>query len=123
MKLLEVTRPSDKAAERAKQAAKEEAMTKRTVAAYVRALTAPQYKPHARDMEQWLFGGGPGDTEALEELRVWTDAIGFMIGVKPNDKDDKDHEQHFRVFSHHLDIPDELVDFVCNEGELPEVDK
>jgi hypothetical protein len=121
MKIFEVIRPSDRSKERAKQAAKEEAMRKRVVQAYTRALTAPQYKPHPRDVEHWLFGGGPSeDTEAMEELKVWTDAIGFMVKVKVNDTMNDEDKESFRTFSQYLDIPHDMVDFVCNEGQFPE---
>lgn len=122
MKLDEVTRPSDKAAERAKLAAKEEAMRKRVVNAYVRALTAPQYKPHPNDVEKWLFGGGPQESDELQELKVWTDAIGFMVKVKVNDTLADRDDESFRTFSQYLDIPYEMVDFVCAEGQFPEKD-
>lgn len=121
MKIFEVIRPSDRSAERAKQAQKEEAMRQRVVKAYTRALTAPQYKPHANDVERWLFGGGPTeDTEAMEELRVWTDAIGHMVKVKVNDTENDEDKESFRTFSQYLDIPHDMVDFVCNEGQFPE---
>lgn len=113
MKLNEVVRPSDRAAERAKEVKKEEAIRKRVVSAYVRALTAPQFKPHATDVEQWLFGGGT-DSTALKDLEIWTDAIGAMVDVQPNDKSVFDYEKQFRIFSHHLDIPHDLVDQVCD---------
>lgn len=118
MKLLEVTRPSDKAAERAKIAAKEEAMRKRVVVTYTRALTANKiFQPHPVDVEKWLFGGGP-QTDLMDELVVWTDAIGYLVKVKPNDKEAPDHETAFRTFSNYLDIPHDMVDFVCNGGQL-----
>lgn len=121
MKIFEVIRPSDRSKERAKKAAKEEAMRKRVVTAYTRALTAPQYKPHPRDVEHWLFGGGPSeDTEAMEELKVWTDAIGFMVKVKVNDTMHDEDKESFRTFSQYLDIPHDMVDFVCSEGQFPE---
>ena len=123
MKLLEVTRPSDKAAERVKLAMKEESMRKRVVNAYVRGLKAPQYNPHVRDVEFWLFGGsGLNDPDSLKELEVWADAIAFMVRVNPLGArmswlDDQDQ---FRTFSHHINVPHEMVDFVCSGGSLPE---
>lgn len=127
MRLLEVTRPSDKAAERAKHAAKEEAFKKRVVASYVGKLKAPQYTPHPRDVEVWLFGG-KGDEEAMKELQVWTDAVAFMAGVTdlnqqlPGREPEVPHEA-FRTFSHFIDIPHDLVDFVCAGGHLDEEPK
>lgn len=123
MKLYEVVRPSDKAAERAKQAAKEEAMKTRVVAAYTRALTAPQYKPHVRDVETWLFGGNNDDSEAMEELKAWTQAIGKLVNVDINDTINDENTESFRVFSQYLDIKHEFVDFVCSKGQFPEESK
>ncbi len=119
MKLFEVTRPSDKAAERAKHAAKEDAMRTRVIKAYIRGLTSPQYKPHHNDLNRWLFGLGQSDEESIKELEVWTTAIGHMANVNPNGEKGDD----FRAFSHHINIPYEMVDFVCNGGKLPEPPK
>ncbi len=116
MRLDEVTRPSDLAAERAKEEAKIEAMKKRVVAAYTRALTAPQYKPHASDVSHWLFGGGPADPHSMKELTVWTDAIGFMVKVTPSNDSVGGDRHGFRVLSSHLGIPHDLVDFACDPG-------
>jgi hypothetical protein len=120
MKLVEVVRPSDKAAERAKIAAKQEAMRNRVVNAYVRGLTAPQYKPHANDVSRWLFGIGLSDEEAMNELKAWTTGVGFMVNVDPNE-DPKGTA--FRTFSHFINVPHEMVDFVCNGGILEEPKK
>lgn len=120
MKLFEVIRPSDKAAERAKHAAKEDAMRTRVVKAYVRGLTSPQFKPHPNDLNRWLFGKGISDETARKELEVWIGAIGHMINVNPSE-DPKG--KHFRAFSHHINIPGEMVDFVCGGGVLPEIKK
>lgn len=120
MRLDEVSRTSDRSKVRAKLAAKEDAMRARVVKTYTRALTAPQYKPHIRDVEKWLFGGGADDTEAMEELKVWTHAIGFMVRVNINDTIHDEDKESFRTFSQYLDIPHDMVDFVCNEGQFPE---
>lgn len=120
MKLYEVTRPSDKAAERAKIAAKQEAMRNRVVNAYVRGLTAPQYKPHANDVSNWLFGIGLTDADAMRELEVWTTAVGAMVDVNPNETP---KGKAFKAFSYSIDIPPEMVEFVCNSGILEEPKK
>src|ERR1035437_588363 len=120
MKLFEVIRPSDKAAERAKLAAKEEAMRTRVVKAYVRGLTSPQYKPHPNDLNRWLFKLGTNDEDAVRELEVWTAAVGSMVNVNPNEDPKGDN---FRAFSHHINVPCEMVDFVCGGGKLPEIKK
>lgn len=123
MKLFEVIRPSDKAEERAKIAAKEDAMRARVVKAYVRGMTAPQYKPHIKDVEYWLFGKGSADSEAIEELKSWAGAICSLVKVTINDPRDAADHEGFRIFSHHIDVPLEMVDFVCGGGVLPEVKK
>lgn len=121
MKIFEVIRPSDRSAERAKQAQKEDAMRQRVVKAYTRALTAPQFKPHANDVERWLFGEGAAeDSEALDDIRVWTDAIGHMVKVKVNDTANDEDAKSFRTFSQFLDIPHDMVDFVVAKGQFPE---
>jgi len=120
MKLFEVIRPSDKAEERAKIAAKEDAMRNRVIKAYVRGLTSPQYKPHPNDLNRWLFGKGISDEDAMKELEVWITAVGHMINVNPN-ADPKGND--FRAFSHHINIPPDMVDFVCCGGKLPEIKK
>lgn len=120
MKIFEVTRPSDKAAERAKLAAKQEAMRNRVVAAYVRGLTAPQYKPHANDVGQWLFGIGITDEAAMKELEVWTTAVGFMVNANPNETP---KNQAFKAFSHSIGVPAEMVQFVCSGGVIEEPKK
>ena len=119
MKLFEVIRPSDHAAEREKHAAKEDAMRTRVIKAYVRGITSPQYKPHPKDLNRWLFGLGYSDEAARQELEVWTTAIGHMANVNPNGEKGDD----FRAFSHHINIPSDMVDFVCAGGKLPEVKK
>lgn len=120
MKLTEVTRPSDKAAEREKLAAKQEAMRNRVVNAYVRGLTAPQYKPHANDVCRWLFGIGQSDEEAMNELLAWTAAVGFMVDVDPNQEP---KGADFKAFSQSINIPHDMIDFVCSGGLIEEPKK
>lgn len=125
MKLYEVIRHSDRTAEqeklKAKIAAKEDAMRKRVINAYVRGLTAPQYKPHPNDIGKWLFGKGHSDEDAVKELEAWVTGVGHMAGVNPFAEDPKGDD--FRAFSHHINIPGDMVEFVCCGGKLPEEPK
>lgn len=122
MKLHEVvTRTSDRAAEREKHEKKEAAMRDKAVKAYVRGLTAPQYHPHYNDISNWLFGKGDSDDEAVQELKAWVTAIGRMADVDPFEEDPFDDD--FKAFSHHIDIPADIVEFVIDGGKLPEEKK
>jgi hypothetical protein len=43
-----------------------------------------------------------------------------MVKVKVNDTMNDEDKESFRTFSQYLDIPHDMVDFVCNEGQFPE---
>jgi len=119
MKLDEVIRSSERTAaqeQKEKEAAKLETYRERVVQAYVRGLSAPQYKPHANTVSLWLFGKrfdfysvkSARINDDLERLIIWVNAIAHVIGHDPvND------EATFRALSYHLEISHEFVDFVC----------
>lgn len=135
MKLYEVIRRSDRVADAEKEkaklaaakqkqkeriAAKEESMRERVIKAYIRGLSAPQYKPHQNDIGRWLFGKGDSDQAAVKELEAWITGVGHMAGANPIGEDPKG--DNFRAFSHHINIPGDMVEFVCNGGIYTESD-
>lgn len=119
LKLDEVTRVSkEEVAPPPDNSAKEADLQAKAINAYTKALTANKlFHPKATDVSNWLFGGG-FETESLEELIIWTNAIGHMVRAKPNDKESEEYEQHFRTFSQYLSIAPEIVDFVLDGGKV-----
>ena len=66
----------------------------------------------------YVYDESKQSAEKLKELEAWISGVGHMAGVNPYSEDPKGDD--FRAFSHHINIPGDMVEFVCCGGKLPE---